>query len=91
VDAEGCFNVTIAKRSAMALGFRVYLRFIVDQNDQSALLSIQNLFGFGGVNFRSDTSACFRFELTRITAMPLVINYFTEFKLKTKKNKAFKK
>lgn len=60
VDA-GCFNVTVAKRSTMALGYRVLLRFIVDQNDQSALLSIQNLFGFGGVSFRSDTAACFRF------------------------------
>ena len=60
-DAEGCFNVTIGVRAAMALGFRVLLRFILDQNDKSALTFIKNLFGFGGVNFRSETSACWRF------------------------------
>ncbi|KAJ1566190.1 NADH:ubiquinone dehydrogenase subunit 5 [Nowakowskiella sp. JEL0078] len=46
-DAEGCFNVTITKRAAMFVGFRVVMRFILDQNDRQALLYISNLFGFG--------------------------------------------
>jgi hypothetical protein len=91
-DAEGCFNVTIAKRLALALGFRVYLRFILDQNDKNALLEIQNLLGgFGGVNFRSETRACYRYEITSIKNMGAVLNYFNKFPLKTKKQKAFSK
>jgi hypothetical protein len=42
----------------MALGFRVLLRFILDQNDKLALTTIQNLFGFGGISFRSGTANC---------------------------------
>nr|GEV05605.1 cytochrome oxidase subunit 1, mitochondrial [Tanacetum cinerariifolium] len=32
-DAEGCFNVTLFKRKAMALGYQVKLRFMIDQKD----------------------------------------------------------
>ena len=90
-DAEGCFNVTIGVRAAMALGFRVLLRFILDQNDKAALTFIQNLFGFGGVNFRSETSACWRYETSALKQIPVVINYFNKFPLKTKKSESFRK
>jgi LAGLIDADG endonuclease len=80
LSLEGCFNVTIARRLALVLGFRVYLRFILDQNDQKALLDIRNLLGgFGGVNFRSETKACYRYEITSIKNMGTIINYFNNF------------
>jgi LAGLIDADG endonuclease len=82
-DAEGCFNVTVAKRAAMLLGFRVILRFIIDQNDNNALISIQNLFGYGGVNFRSETASCYRYEVTNLNNVPSIIKYLSNFPLKT--------
>nr|QCW06896.1 hypothetical protein [Drechslerella brochopaga] len=33
IDAEGCFNVTLFKRKAMALGYQIKLRFMIDQKD----------------------------------------------------------
>lgn len=86
-DAEGCFNVTVGVRASMALGFRVLLRFILDQNDKSALTTIQNLFGFGGISFRSGTANCWRYETSSLKKIPLIINYFNKFPLKTKKTK----
>ena len=68
-DAEGCFNVHIFTRTAMVVGFRVILRFILDPNDQAALLTIQQLFGLGKVSKRNETKSCYR----------LTINSFTRF------------
>jgi hypothetical protein len=43
IDAEGCFNVTLFKRKAMALGYQVKLRFMIDQKDSlNTLLFIKN-------------------------------------------------
>jgi hypothetical protein len=75
----------------MLLGSRVMLRFILDQNDQKALLGIKNLFGYGGVNFRSETSACYRYEVTSLKNVPTIIDYFTKYPLRTKKQEAFNK
>lgn len=50
----------IFPRAAMKVGFRVILRFILDQNNQAALLVIQQLFGFGFVVKRNDTQSCYR-------------------------------
>jgi hypothetical protein len=75
----------------MLLGFRVILRFIIDQNDNNALINIQNLFGYGGVNFRSETASCYRYEVTNLNNVPSIIKYLSNFPLKTKKQKAFEK
>ena len=46
-DAEGCFNVSIKPRLHTITGYRVSLRFLLDQKDaESTLLHIKNLFGF---------------------------------------------
>ena len=54
-DSEGCFNVNITQRKAMRVGYRVQLRFIMDQIDQTVLLLIKSLFGFGSVSYRTET------------------------------------
>ena len=45
----------------MKVGFRVVLRFLLDQNDQKVLLQVRALFGFGCVTFRKDSEACYRY------------------------------
>ncbi len=52
-DAEGTFNVFIASRTNTVTGFRVILRFLLDQiNAESTLMFIRDLFGFGQVRLR---------------------------------------
>ena len=88
-DAESCFNVTIYARLNMKVGFRVVLRFILDQNDKKALLHIRNLFGFGNVAFRNETANCYRFTADAFTKLGPVVDYFKAFPLRTIKNEAF--
>jgi hypothetical protein len=88
-DAESCFNVTIYARQNMKVGFRVVLRFILDQNDKKALLHIRNLFGFGNVAFRNETANCYRFTADAFTKLGPVVDYFKTFPLRTIKNEAF--
>jgi hypothetical protein len=52
-DAEGCFNVKIEKRSNTVTGFRVMLRYILDQkNSQYLFLQLRDLFYYGAVSLR---------------------------------------
>lgn len=90
-DAEGCFNVNIRPRLHTVTGYRVSLRFLLDQkNAESTLLHIQNLFGFGQVNVRSDTNSVYRYSNNSIKGLIPVCDYFLAFSLKTKKNESFK-
>jgi LAGLIDADG endonuclease len=53
---EGCFNVKIDKRPTTVTGFRVMLRFILDQkNSQYLFLQLRDLFSYGAVSFRGAT------------------------------------
>jgi hypothetical protein len=90
-DAESCFNVTIYARKNMTVGFRVVLRFLIDQNDKKALLHIRKLFGFGNVAFRNETANCYRFTADAFTKLSPVVDYFNSFPLRTIKNESFLK
>lgn len=90
-DAEACFNVTIYARAAMRVGFRVVLRFLIDQNDQDALLRIRDLFGSGNVALRKETSGCYRYTSDAFTTLQPVVDYFKVFPLRTVKKEAFVK
>nr|QYC94360.1 putative LAGLIDADG homing endonuclease [Oedogonium sp. 244] len=55
VDAEGCFNVNITKRSESLNGHRIRLRFIVDQKDAKKELSyIKALLNTGHISSYSN-------------------------------------
>ena len=90
-DAEGCFNVGIKPRLNTNTGYRVSLRFLLDQkNAESTLLHIRNLFDFGQVNLRKDTNGVFRYSNDSIKGLLPVCEYFLAYPLKTKKNESFK-
>lgn len=91
-DAEGCFNVQINKRSNTITGFRVMLRFILDQkNSQYLLLYIRELFGYGAVSLRNKTNGVYRYYVTSFKGLIPIRNYFLLYPLKSKKNLSFEK
>ena len=102
-DAEGCFYVSIVKQKAklIILGYkgeeevektysRVRIRFNLDQKDESLLLHIKSLFGFGSVNKTSDPGV-FKYSNGSFKANAITVDYFKSFSLKTKKQVAFHK
>ena len=93
-DAEGCFNVNIVKRINTSTGYRVTLRFILDQkNAQSLLLQIRELFGFGQVFLRKEigVNEVYRYNVNTYMGLITIRNYFLTYPLKTKKGESFNK
>ena len=91
-DAEGCFNVKIDKRSNTVTGFRVMLRFILDQqNSQYLFLQLRDLFSYGAVSLRSETNGVYRYQVNSFKGLIPIRNYFLIFPLKSKKLLSFKK
>ena len=90
-DAEGCFNISITSNARYALGHVIKMRYLLDQKDDSILLRIQNLFGFGKVTLRSNTDGVYRYTCTGFKSMNDVISYFNVFPLLTKKALSFNK
>lgn len=95
IDAEGCFNVTLFKRKAMALGYQVKLRFMIDQKDSlNTLLFIKNQWDMilsprklaGG-----DSISMHRVETNSFVRVKPIIEYLSIFRLKTKKQISFDK
>lgn len=96
-DAEGCFNVKIDRRSNTVTGFRVMLRFILDQkNSEYLFLHIREIFGYGSISSR-DRGCCFpkngvyRYQVTSFKGLIPIRNYFLLFPLKSKKRLSFEK
>uniref|UniRef100_Q33761 ORF342 n=1 Tax=Allomyces macrogynus TaxID=28583 RepID=Q33761_ALLMA len=91
-DAEGCFTVSILARKASATGFRVVVKFLLDQkNAFSVLMHIRDLFGFGSVALRKTTNGVYRYTANSFLSTTPIINYFTAFPLKTKKAISYNK
>lgn len=89
-DAEGTFNVNITKRENTKTGFRVNLRFLLDQKNAKAFLDrIRDLFNFGAVTLRKDTNEVYRYYCDSFIGLNNIILYFQAFPLKTIKASAF--
>ena len=91
-DAEGCFNVAIQPRNKTITGYRLVLRFLLDQkNGETTLIQIKNLFGYGQVNIRKNTNNVYRYNNSSFKGLFSVCNYFLLFPLKTKKRESFER
>ena len=87
-DAEGTFNVNITKRTNTVTGYRVQLRYLLDQKYAIDLLThISTLFGHGKVIVRS--TDMYRYYCDSFIGLGKVCNYFESFPLKTKKSNSF--
>lgn len=85
VDAEGCFNVYVAKNNK-----NVSLRFIVDQKEGLSFFNdLKIIFGRGSIYSRKNNN--YRYAVANLNSLSLVINYFNQFRLRTKKQWAFDK
>jgi hypothetical protein len=85
VDAEGCFNVYIAKNNK-----DVKIRFIVDQKEGALLFNdLKNILSYGSIYDRKNNN--FRYAVTNLNSLSVMINYFNQYILRTKKQLAFGK
>ena len=91
-DAEGCLNIAIQRRSDTITGFRVMLRFLLDQKAaKELLLHIRALFGYGNVRVRTETQEMYRYTINSFIGLESVRDYFQAYPLKTKKSISFSK
>ena len=85
VDAEGCFNVYVTKNSKS-----VVLRFIVDQKEGLLFFNdLKTLIGYGSIFNRKNNN--FRYVITNLNSLSIIVSYFNQFRLRTKKRLAFDK
>lgn len=84
-DAEGCFNVYVAKNNK-----DVSLRFIIDQKEGSILFNrLKDITTYGSIYSRKNNN--FRYAVTNLASLGILISYFNQFTLRTKKHLAFVK
>jgi hypothetical protein len=84
VDAEGCFNAYVAKNNS------VCLRFIVDQKEGALFFKgLKQMLNFGSIYNRKNNNA--RYAVSNLISLGVIINYFNQFPLRTKKRLAFVK
>lgn len=90
-DAEGCFNVGVYNRKDTKLVSKpVIKRFILDQNHfKNEFIHISNLFNSGFISARPKSTHQFRLTINSFKGLPLVISYFTNYPLKTKKKRNY--
>ena len=90
IDAEGCFNAVQTKDFRYSLGWRLRLRFLVDQKDEKWLLEeLKTFLGSGVVGIRKQVDDMWRFTSTSIASHQVIINYLNKQTLRTKKKVSF--
>lgn len=90
IDAEGCFNVVRINDVKYSLGFRVRLRFIIDQkNEKCILYLIQNFLQSGVISNRKNIETMYRFTSTSISSHEKLIEYLSSYPLRTFKKVSF--
>ena len=90
IDAEGCFNVVCSIDSRYSLGFRVRLRFIIDQkNEISIFYKLQNFLQSGVINERKNIDTMYRFSSTSIHSHEKLIEYLDKYPLRSLKKVNF--
>lgn len=89
-DADGCFNAMQIKDSRYNLGWRLRLRFILDQKSEKDLLEkVKNFLGSGLISRRQEVDDMWRLTCTSIPTHRVVINYFSRYPLRTVKKVSF--
>lgn len=89
-DADGCFNAVQTRNFRYSLGWRLRLRFILDQKSEKDLLrKVKNLFGSGVVSRRQEVDEMWRFACTSIPSHQVIVGYFSRYPLRTVKKVSF--
>jgi hypothetical protein len=89
-DADGCFNAVQIKDSRHSLGWRLRLRFILDQKSEKDLLErVKTFLGSGVISRRQEVDDMWRLTCTSIPSHQVGINYFSRYPLRTIKRVSF--
>ena len=96
IDAEGCFNASKIKNKAYSLGYRVRLRFILDQKGEKFIfVKLKDFLESGVISDRSNNNNTpklentFRFTTTSIYSHEKLLDYLNKFPLRTFKKVSF--
>ena len=86
IDSEGCFLLSLAAGSAYKQGYNITLTFSMSmhEKDKDLLIKLQNFFGVGTITRHGPTS--FRYKVTSIKDMSVIIVHCTKFPLITQKS-----
>lgn len=88
-DAKGCFNLQIQKNSRYSTGYRVRLRFIIDQKDAPDFWpQYEKVMESGSLTLRK-ASGCYRWIITDLRTLSKVADYFSKFPLRSRKRISF--
>ena len=88
IDAEGCFTATLRVDSRYKSGYKLVLRFIIDQKlEDNTLLYIGELFGKQKIDARKEINGMSRLVL--YSNFDTLIYYLTKFPLKTNKKLSY--
>jgi len=92
VDAQGCFHIVLNKNSEMKLGWQILPEFLIVQHkrDINLIYKLRTFFGCGVVRKHSDDRYCLRIRKLD-NLVNVIIPFFEEHPLKSKKNIEFKK
>lgn len=79
-DAEGCFSLVISKRKESITGFRVHMRYILDQkNEKDIQNEIVKVIGFGNVALRKgkqkSIKSMYRLSIHSFLGLNKIITY----------------
>ncbi len=90
IDGEGWFNVVRTLDPRYTLGYRIRLRFILDQKNEPCILKhIQGFLGSGVISQRQSVDGMLRFTSTSISSHEKLIQYLTRHPLRTFKKVPF--
>ena len=94
IDAEGCFNARRIIDERYTLGFRVRLRFILDQKGEyKTLEKVQHFLEKGNIEIRKqgidEKDKIYRFTCNHLMGHEKVVEYLTLYPLRTFKKVSF--
>ena len=88
VDGEGSFNISFKIRNDYANRIQIYPSFNISQKEKYILVWIQNQFDCGTIRNRGD--GVYYYEVHNLNDLKnKIIPFFENYRLKTKKRKAF--
>lgn len=90
IDAEGCYSASRKNDKRYKVGFKVCLRFIIDQKDEKELLEkIQSFFGFGYIEKRNTVEGMYRVVFSGRKSILKCISYLQKYPLQSIKKVSY--
>jgi hypothetical protein len=90
IDAEGCYSASRKNDKRSKLGFKVSLRFTIDQKDEKECLEkIKSFFGFGYIEKRNTVEGMYRVVFSGRKSLLNCISYLQKYPLQSLKKVSY--